>query len=36
MFQTLLENLLRRILGEYVEKIDGKNIEMNVRRIIIL
>ena len=30
MFQGLLENLLKTLIGEYVEQIDGSNINMSV------
>ena len=30
MFQGLLENLLKRVIGEYVEEIDSKNLNMSV------
>lgn len=30
MFQGLLESLLKRVLGEYVEEIDSKNLNLSV------
>lgn len=30
MFQGLLESLLRKVIGEYVEEIDSKNLNMSV------